>query len=197
MDHLVWHFYRNRDRLKRIFNGQEELRHESLVYYYLGECHSIIERLRIFSYATSAMERELEELLKMFRGFRENARSDFSDRVLLDLREIVSEHLKWIKTFKAALAKNKQITDSWDETEIEIGLFELREWFEYAGMGMELTRERLPIDGLTKSIAEYDTMFRELVPIASRQCSERSWISQRPDTYPQMFWWRKTAWETV
>jgi hypothetical protein len=41
-----------------------------LVYYYLGECHSIIERLRDFRYDTSAMERELEELLKMFRGFR-------------------------------------------------------------------------------------------------------------------------------
>jgi hypothetical protein len=115
----------------------------------------------------------------------------------MDLREIVTQHLKWIETFKTALLTYKSITDAWDETEIDMGLFELREWFEYAGMGMELTREKIPVDDLKKSIAEYDTMFRELVPIVSKQCSERSWIIQRPDTYPQIFWWRKTAWEAA
>src|SRR5438093_2628569 len=94
VDQLVWHFYQlNQDRLKRIFNGQEKLQHESLVYYYLGECQLIIERLRDFSYDTSVMERELEKLLRLFRGFREKEKRDFSNRELLDLRGIVSNHL--------------------------------------------------------------------------------------------------------
>jgi hypothetical protein len=198
VDHLVWDFYKwKRDNLMRFFNGQAELRYESIVYYYLGEYHSVIERLRYFKRDTSAMEREFGQLLEGFKVFRDNKGREFSDRVARDLRRIVSEHLRWIGVFENSVARYKKITDAWDETEIEMGLFELREWFEYARMGIEDTQEEISLDDLRSSIEEYDAKFRELVPIVSKQCSERGHIIQRPDRYPPAFWWRKMAWDAV
>ena len=196
IDHLVWKFYLLRDRLNRIFLGQEVLKHESLVYYFLGECQSIIQRLREFHHDTAQTDRELEKLLRDFSEFCQNKGRRFSGRVIPDLTEIISDYVHWISIFKNNLVEGESVPDHWDALEFETMLSD-RESFEYALMGMHIARQDYPVKDLQRLVEESEPTIREIIPTLNKQYSDTGYIVQRPDRYPPSFWWRKMAWESI